>query len=260
MTTTRSQKVSSFTIVKGGLIEETYIAFQNWDFDLSKHDNLQRFRDEDPIGATSTNMLNEVALGLSRRFEPNTRDRALVELAQAGCEREVWNPLVLWHMTRDEFLVRDFLINWLFPRYEEGANGIQSTDVIPYLESLPEKGVTSTDSWAESTLKRVASGLLRIASDFGLMTGSRNRDFATFHLPDHSFMYVLHALAEGNKNANSILESPEWRMYLIRPRAMERRVLRLHQYKKLDYRVAGSLAQLSLPADSALEYAREMIS
>ncbi|MFP4029526.1 MAG: BrxA family protein [Candidatus Brocadiia bacterium] len=260
MTTTRSQEVSSFTIVKGGLIEETYLAFQNWDFDLSKRENLQKFREEDPIGATSANMLDEVAMGLSRRFEPNTRDRPLVELAKAGCEREVWEPLLLWHMTRDEFLVRDFLLNWLFPRYEDGALAVQANEVIPYLKTLPEKGVTSTDSWADSTLKRVASGLLRIAVDFGLMTGRVKREFASYHLPDDSFMYLLHALAEQQSNANHIVQSDEWRMYLITPRQVERRVLQLHQYNKLDYHVAGTLAQLSLPAESTLEYARGMIS
>lgn len=259
MATSRSQEVSSFTIVKGGLIEETYVAFQNWDLDASKQENIREFKEKDPIGATSANMLQEVAFGISRRFEPNTRDRALVELARAGCDRQRWKPLLLWHMTRDEFLVRDFLINWLFPRYDEGAFRVQADEVIPYLQSLPEKGVTSTDSWTESTLKRVASGLLRIAVDFGLMKGTVKREFASYHLPEQSFLYLVHALAEDQPNATRIVQSPEWRMYLMYPEDVERELLRLHQFRKLDYRVAGSLAQLSLPRDSALEYAREMV-
>jgi hypothetical protein len=214
MAPSRSQEVSSFTIVKGGLIEETYVAFQNWDLDATKAENLRRLREEDPIGATSANMLNEVAKGLSRRYEPNTRDRALVELAKGGCDRQKWKPLLLWHMRRDEFLVRDFLLNWLFPRYDEGAFRIQADEVIPYLQSLPEKGVTSTDSWTESTLKRVASGLLRIAVDFGLMKGTVKREFASYHLPEESFLYLVHALAEDQPNATRIVQPAEWRMYV----------------------------------------------
>ena len=37
--------------------------------------------------------------------------------------------LLLWHMTRDEFLVRDFLQNWLFPAYNAGAFRIGSDEV-----------------------------------------------------------------------------------------------------------------------------------
>ena len=32
MRASRSRVVSSFTIVKGALIEETYVVFQHWDF------------------------------------------------------------------------------------------------------------------------------------------------------------------------------------------------------------------------------------
>ena len=36
-------------------------------------------------------------------------------------------------------------------------------------------------------------------------------------------------------------------MFLMRPSDVERELLRLHQFRKLHYEVAGSLVQLSLP-------------
>src|SRR4051812_23204215 len=109
----RSQSVSSFTIIKGALLDETYVAFRHWDWNRSTADNLLHMKEANTIGARSENWLRDVAFVLSRRFDPTRRDRPLAELAQARCSREVWRPLVLWHMTRDEFLVRDFLVNWL---------------------------------------------------------------------------------------------------------------------------------------------------
>jgi len=260
MNTSRSQKVSSFTIIKGSLIEETYEAFQHWDLGLNSADNLKVFKNTNPIGARSTNWLRDVAFVLSRRFQPNGRDRVLVELAQAEYDREAWRPLLLWHMTRDEFLVRDFFINWLFSQYSDGAYLIRKEDLFPYLESLPKKGVTLTEQWTGSTLSRVASGLLRMAVDFGLMTGKVGRRFATYHLPDVSFLYLLHSMAEKEHNASHIIQSPNWRMYLMYPDDVERELFRLHQYRKLEYEVAGSLAQLKLPCGSSVEYARELVS
>ena len=47
----RSNVVSSFTVVKGAMIEETYAVFAAWDFARSKRENLDRLRDENFIGA-----------------------------------------------------------------------------------------------------------------------------------------------------------------------------------------------------------------
>jgi hypothetical protein len=120
-TLSRAHVASSFTIVKGAMISETYTVFAAWDFERSKRENLERLRQENFIGARSQTWLRDVAWVLNRRFEPDGRDRSLVVLAKHGCDLEEWKPILLWHMTRDEFLVRDFLQNWLFPAYDSGA-------------------------------------------------------------------------------------------------------------------------------------------
>ena len=95
-----------------------------------------------------------------------------------------------------------------------------------------------------ATTARVASGLLRIAADFGLLNGGTVKEFASYHLPDESFIYLLHAIAELEPNARRMIESPEWRMYLMDAEDVEREILRLHQFRRGAYEVAGSLARL----------------
>jgi hypothetical protein len=46
----------------------------------------------------------------------------------------------------------------------------------------------------------------------------------------------------------------------MHPADVERELLRLHQFRKLDYQIAGSLVQLSLPCASAREYAERMVA
>jgi hypothetical protein len=253
----RSKVASSFTIIKGALIEETYTAFQDWDFEISRRENLRRMKDLNTIGATSTNWLRDVGKVLNRRFDPNGRDRALVELAKAGCRREIWKPLLLWHMTRDEFLVRDFFGGWLYDQNADGAFRLRTDDLDLYLRKLPTRKVTSTASWTSNTLERVASALLRMTTDFDLTTGTLAREFISYHLPEESFLYLLHAIADQERNPQQTVRSPDWRMYLMDTDDVERELLRLHQFHRLRYEVAGSLAELDLPCDSALQYARE---
>lgn len=255
----RSAVVSSFTIIKGSLIEETYAVFRDWDFSATATENLRRVRDDNTIGATSTNWARDVAKVLHRRFDPEGRDRTLVELAKARCDREVWKPILLWHMTRDEFLVRDFLVNWLYPQYVQGAFRLRVDDVLPYLNELSKKkGVTLPKRWSEATTSRVASGLLRIAADFGFLTGGVVKEFASYHLPEKSFLYLLHAMADSQRNARKIVDAKDWHMYLVDSSDVERELLRLHQFRRLRYEVAGSLAQLKLPCGSSSAYAREL--
>jgi len=257
----RAQVVSSFTTIKGSLIDETYAAFRVWDLSYSKPVNLKRIREEDSVTSKSGSWRREVAAAIRRRFDPGGRDRPLVELAQAGCDREIWKPLLLWHMTRDDFLLRDFLSGWLYDRYVAGIWRLRTEDVARYLRGLGSRpGVRVAGSWSASTTSRVASGLLRIAVDFGLMTGRVVREFAPYHLPEESFIYLLHAMVEREANARKVVESSDWHMYLMDAADVEQELLRLHQYRRLHYEVAGSLARLDLPWRSAAEYARVLAS
>ena len=164
---------------------------------------------------------------------------------------------MLWHMTRDEFLLRDFLINWLYPAFSQGVHRLMFEDVLPYLELLEKQGQTSKP-WTDRTRREVAQSLLRICVDFGLLTGRKIKEFASYHLPDESFIYLLHAMADVEPNARRIVDAEDWHMYLMDTADVERELLRLHQFRKVQYEVAGSLAQLKLPHGSSADYAREL--
>ncbi|WP_242352149.1 MULTISPECIES: BrxA family protein [unclassified Anaeromyxobacter] len=246
-------------ISKGAMISETYAVFQSWSFEVPKAANLARLRAENFIGAKSAVWVDQVAKVLNRRFDPEGRDRPLVILAKRNCSIEVWKPILLWHMTRDEFLVRDFLVNWLYPAFDKGAFRVKPEDLFPFLRAIESRGGQVEGDWSENTIKRVAAGLLKIAVDFGLLKGSGVKEVTTYHLPEEALLYVLHALRERTESAQSILASEEWRMFLLRRDDLERELLHLHQFRKVEYHVAGSLAQLTLPCGSVLEYAQRMV-
>jgi hypothetical protein len=257
----RAHVVSSFTIIKGSLITETYGVFRDWDLSISRQENLRRVRDHNTIGAKSIHWARDVAKVLNRRFDPAGRDKPLVDLAKASCDLEIWKPLLLWHMTRNEFLVRDFLIHWLYPHWLDGACHILAAEIVPYLNSLSKKpDILWSGEWSDATRSRVASGLLRIGADFDLLSGKVARSFASYRLPEASFIYLLHAMADVGMPPHGIIESDDWHMFLMNAADVERELFRLHQFKKIQYEVAGSLAQLKLPKCSSKDYVKEMLT
>ncbi len=256
----RADVVSSFTAIKGALIEESYAVLAGWDFDSSKKANLDRLRLDNFVGARSETWLRDVAKVMNRRFDPSGRDKPLAVLAKGGCTLDEWKPILLWHITRDEFLLRDFLQEWLFAAFESGTFRIRPEDVLQYLAGVGDRGGRVEHAWSEETSHRVATGLLKMAVDFDLLTGSVVKEFASYHLPERSFLYLLHALRAEAGSPRKAVGSQAWRMYLMRPSDVERELLHLHQFQKLGYHVAGSLVELSLPCESALEYAERIVA
>jgi hypothetical protein len=260
MATARANVTSSFTLIKGAMIDETYAVFAAWDFTRSKRENLDRLREQNFIGASSATWLRDVAKVLNRRFDPVGRDRALVELAKNRCDLDEWKPILLWHMTRDEFLLRDFLQNWLFPVYDSSAHRVRPEPIHKYLLGIAKRGATTEHAWTETTVKRVAAGLLKIGVDFGLLHGSVAKEFTAYRLPERSFLYLLHAMRDENVSPGKVVAAADWRMFLMRPADVEHELLRLHQFRKLEYHVAGSLVQLALPCASSRAFAERMVA
>ena len=259
MPTDRTNIVSSCMMVKGAIIAETYAVLAAWNFSQSKKRNLDRLRRNNFIGVSSHTWLRDVAKVLNRRFEPAGRDRALVALAMSSCDIEEWKPLLLWHMTRDEFLLQDFLCHWLFSTcYDSSSYQVRLQDIHLYLVNIGKRGGITECVWTKATLDRVARALLRIATEFGLLKGRTIKEFTTYHLPERSFIYLLHIIFAKYGNPAKVINAPEWRMFLLRPADVDRELLRLHESKKIEYVVGSNFAKLVLPFKSAEDYAEKM--
>lgn len=257
MVSLRANVVSSFTIIKGSMVEETYAVMLDWNFEWSRKVNLRHVKDNNTVGAQSSNWLRDICAVIHRRYEPNTKDRALTMLAKTKPSMEVWKPVQLWHMTRDEFLVRDFFVNWLFKEYDEGTFRIRSDGPFEYLKAMHSKGMVKAE-WSGNTTKAVAGALLRMAVVFGLMSGTVVKEFKSYHLPEESFLYLLHAMYEVYGNARKVVHSSDWRLFLMTTADVERELFRLHQFRKLHYEVAGSVVELTLPCNSAAAFIEEL--
>lgn len=243
---------------KGALIVETYHAFQHWDVAASVAENLRRIRETNVIGAPNEAWLNEVVVTLSNRFTHDPHLRSLVTVAQSGLALEEWKPCLLWHTARTDHFYFRFLTEWLFPEHARGRFAIQTDAVIPFVEAVTVERAGSKGALSEYGTCRAARDLLRMARDFGLLEGSSSRHFVTYHLPEEAFLYVLHGIAEGEHNGRRVIDSPDWRVFLMSPDAVEREILSLHQFRRLNYESAGSLAQLTLPFPSLQLYAESM--
>ena len=135
------------------MIEETYAVFAAWDFDRVEA------REPRPAPRRELHRRQQRDVAPRRRQGPEpplrarrARPRRWSSLRKHGLALDEWKPLLLWHMTRDEFLVRDFLRDWLFAAYDSGAFRIRTEDVEAYLaEYRQARGGTTEHAWSEQT-------------------------------------------------------------------------------------------------------------
>ena len=258
--TTRKRKFSTRLIRKGALIEETYAIFRKWNLSIPFRENIQNIRESNSIGAANQKWLHEILATLSSRFEKHETIEPLVLLAKKNLSIDKWKACLLWHIGNFDAIYYRFATEWLFPQYREGAYLIRTEDALPFVRTITNGRISSGGKLSEYGVLRAARDLLKMASDFGLLEGKVRKRFASYHLPREAFIYVLHGLSEAGFSTSQILSANDWWLFLLDRDDVERELFRLHQYKVLEYHVAGSMTQLRLPSKSLKEYAMELLA
>lgn len=256
----KQRKISTRLIRKGALIGETYTAFQVWDFGRSFSENLVLLRDSNVFGARNLSWLKEITVTLSGRFGGEGNLTPLITLARGMSPLEVWKPCLLWHLSQIDELYYRFALEWLYPAFRDGAYLIRTGDVLPFVTEITSGQIASGGDLSEYGTLRAARDLLRMSSDFGLLEGGSVRQFTHYHLPQESFLYILHAIAESEKNPRNLIDSPEWRIFLMSPEQVERELMELHQFQKVVFEMAGSHVHLQLPCRSLEEYVERLLN
>ncbi|MGV8080967.1 MAG: BrxA family protein [Syntrophales bacterium] len=248
------RKISTRLLRKGALIEETYTAFRSWDLKESFDSNLHALRESNVFGARNQSWLREITSTLSSRFGSQVHLGPLINMAKADLGLETWKPCLLWHLATSDILYRQFALEWLYPAFRQGMYRIRTDDVVPFVREITTGKIASGGSLSEYGLVRAARDLLLMASSFGLLSRSSQHQFVHYHMPEESFLYILHALAERECNPRNLIEAKDWHLFLMSAQSVERELLELHQFKKLGFEMAGSIMRLDLPCRSLDEY------
>lgn len=250
--------VSTRLTRKGPLIGETYAAFQAWDLESTFQQNLGRLQKDNPFGAKTEKWLREVMRTFSTRFR-GLQIRPLVVLAKAGCPVDVWRSCLLWHLGRRDRLYYEFSADWLYPAYLSGMYALRTRNLVTFVQCITRGGLKGAADISEYGATRLARDLLMAASLFGILEGSVAKTFTHRHLNGISFLYVVYAIAEAASQGRGLIDSADWRLFLMGPSEVERELHELHQFQKVNIEMAGSIVDLRLPAKSLNEYA-EMVA
>jgi len=241
---------------KGVFVQETYQLFANWEFDLSPELNLERgLRGRQ----TTQGWDKEVVVTVRRRIRDFARVKSLIVLAQRKMSIGDWrNCLRLWVGATEEPF-HTFATGWLFDERVRGRSVIRSEDLIPVVDEVAARLAPRASPISDYSRIRAARDLLKTAADLGMLEGGGpDRRFSDIALGDDVLVYYAQLIADLEGDPSRVPASRLWRLAYMSPQDVHLALLRLHQFRRLNYQVAGSLAQLALPATSAVEFADEV--
>lgn len=241
---------------KGVLVHETYRLFAEWDFGLTTDANLTRGL----VGRAATQGWdNEVAATIRRRVRDWDRMKSLAILAQRGLPLNDWRDCLRLWVGATEEPFHTFATGWLFEKKVRGHVVIRSDDVVPVVDAVATKRTRRAQPISDYSRIRAARDLLKTATDLGMIEGAGpDRVYAAIAMSDDVLVYYAQLIAELEGDVSRVPTSTLWRLAYLAPKDVQLMLLHLHQFKRLDYQVAGSLAQLTLPASSAEQYARQV--
>jgi hypothetical protein len=238
-------------LLNNPLVEEAFELFLAWSFEATLAHNL-----ETGLAGRYGNMgkISDVSATLSRRFRATEAIRSLVIMAKAGGPFADWRDCYRLWVGASEEPFRSFATDWLFEQRSQGRCLVRVADVQPFVAEI-WKARRASSPLNEYGLTRTARDLIRTATKLGMIEGTGPaRTFATVVLSDNSLLFHAHLITEIEGSTVKLVDSPLWRFAFMTPSDVHTALLRLHQFKRLRYEVAGSLQQISLPCRNALEF------
>jgi hypothetical protein len=236
---------------KGSFAEETFSLFRHWDFALTVDQNLaQGFKGQ----FKTRGWEKEVRATTHGRLRNFDGMRPLIVMAQGNMPFSDWRDCYRLWLTVTEEPYGAFVMDWLHQERESGRFELRAEDVRPFVVMLWEQsGKPSLSDYGQI---RSARDLMKLASEMGLLTGTSPVKTLTYPgMSDLAFLFHLQMISEFEGTPAKVIESSFWRSCFMAPSEVHHTLLRLHQYRKVDYQVAGSLVQLTLPYPSSMAFA-----
>jgi hypothetical protein len=246
----------------GAMVDEMRILIDRFNPEMDINKWVDDIVKENVLGKASRAYTSEI---ISRFFLPRFVNgqsknawKALKILCSKGADLSIIRSIMYYHTARIDDLLYDFVVNEVFERYYTGQTTISADDVYRFIESSPKDRLDK--QWSDSVKGRLSRGVLSVLRDFGILEGKSKKKIADFYLPLEAFAYVAFLLYSDVSSGDIILNHDDWKLFLLKPKNVERMFLEAHQHGFLKYNAAGNLIRIDFEYKSTEELANDIVS
>ncbi|HOX41618.1 MAG TPA: DUF1819 family protein [bacterium] len=239
----------------GAMIDEMELLIHHYDPKLDKQTWIAQIIRSNTLGKNSRNWAREV---ISGAFYPRLVNghypdawQHLRWMEQAGWDKKAIRAALCYHTLLSDELIYDFCTDVVYEKYFAGSLHINATDAYNFIAALPATSL-STD-WTDYLKRRLSRGFMATLRDFGLLEGKAIKKIAAFSLPMETFLYIACLLQQQTRSGEKLVAHPDWKLFLLTTKLIERLFLDAHQRRLMQYHSAGAIIRIEFPYSSIEE-------
>ncbi len=238
------------------LISESRALLRAWSPGESAAQLAERVLQEDRLGkATARRVKDLVQRVFTPRYlrpegPPALYLKPLVEDHRGG---DWFRDLCLIYTARADRLVRDSVTLLLRRVRDDGRLALSVDAVIAFLNEAEEQGHMARP-WCSETKKKIARGLLKMLTEFGLLAGGRGpREFRSFHPHPLAIAYLAFDLHFGGITDAGVTAHPDWAIWLYNEAAVRDALDDLAGHGLWVFQSAGAVVRITWNVSSMKE-------
>lgn len=240
--------VSSRGSSKGGLLSEACSVFQAIHQGLPVEEVRSSLLEGKLFRKSAYETRRKIWDSLKHRYLSVLPEWSLWSLAEASTygqnSIEFRSLAYLYYVLRDH-LVLKLLSSEIWPRWQQRLTLIDRADVLVFLSELQDDH-SQILKWRESTRKKVASNMLSSLRDFGLLQGVQKKHIQQPAISSEAAFHLLCILMSEGRRGMSILEAPEWHIFLWSEVEVAMALGELSQKRWIRFEKAGRTVILEL--------------
>lgn len=247
-----NQKYNSKLAAGQGILEESRLLFTLWEEGMDKEGLFKKALESGRFPTISARRLqNIVYLAFAPRFleQPEVIPRLL--RMQQAIPRPTLDQIFYIYTARANLVFADFVREVFWPMYATGRETLSNEDARAFVAKANAEGLT-TQTWAASTERRVASYLTGTAADFGLLEGGRKikREIRPIRIRPTTSVYLAYDLHFHGVGDNALLAHEDWALFGLERADVLEELRRMALQKWIIVQSAASITTIDWLYDS----------
>lgn len=200
----------------GALLKETYKIFNN----ISHEDSDSQIRSY----IIDNNGLNKKTYATREKIwnlsyyrylskSPQWVRKSLIKAAKKGIgDPEFLSLFYLYYCMRDK-LTFEFITGPLYDKWQNHVTFVDKNDFLSFLNDHMSES-PQIKEWSESTRKNLAKNAISALRAFGLLSGKQKKYIQHPTVAPETVYHLLCILKAEGREGNSIINAPDWRLFL----------------------------------------------
>lgn len=211
-----SKKYSTRISGAPGVAREIKIVLNELTKDITIDELEKEILENNLLDKSTLRSRNKTLSALKIRYleNPDVNLNALLKLISSNLNEKIKDLVLYYYFCKSEKVVYDVVIQLLFPMYLDGKLMIPKKDIVEFFDNQ-SKNHPEAKKWTPTIKERIAEHILASLKHFGIVKGSRKKEFNVDYIPKEAIIYVVFDLLDKGYNTKRILNNDIFKIFFL---------------------------------------------